>query len=247
VGRRGAAARPRLFYRVETAMVLAGLTQADPRTGPYLQDLVLSSSRSSATGYGSGEPWPRGFLVTIRTRPARRGRSCHGAATRRNGNAPVQVRLGRLREPLLGPFPSEPRDRPRALLFRRVPALPQRGVGDHASAGLRRRAELRRARHQLHGHRRTSLGPFLLLGIPKGGCRGLDRGLVVHRRNRGRALARSTGPPPPFLRVDACLVITALDHRRRPRERADPASSMSRAIDARSDTRSQLSPPSSSG
>ncbi len=54
----------KLYYRVETAMVLAGLTQSDPDVGPYVQDLVLSLvEKYGPTGYGSAEPWPRGFLV----------------------------------------------------------------------------------------------------------------------------------------------------------------------------------------
>ena len=40
------------------------LTQDDPAVGPYVQDLVMSLlEKYGPTGYGSSEPWPRGFLV----------------------------------------------------------------------------------------------------------------------------------------------------------------------------------------
>ena len=84
----------RLFYRVETAMVLAGLTQSDPQVGPYIQDLVLSLVETyGATGFGSAEPWPRGFLVYNPYTP-RASRSELPRASYAEGMGMLQYRSG---------------------------------------------------------------------------------------------------------------------------------------------------------
>jgi hypothetical protein len=84
----------RLFYRVETAMVLAGLTQQDSSSGPYIQDLVLSLvEKYGATGYLTAEPWARGFLV-YNPYSSRMSRAALPLASYASGMGMLQYRTG---------------------------------------------------------------------------------------------------------------------------------------------------------
>jgi len=54
----------KLFAWQTTNGILAGLTQSDPGSGPYLQQMVFDlADQYGATGYLSAEPWARFFLL----------------------------------------------------------------------------------------------------------------------------------------------------------------------------------------